>query len=245
MKPLSIATAVVALATTLVPVAAHAQQPGTNKPPQVGTARSVYFDLQPGLTKEEFADLTAELGSLLRFRQVGDSMTLGRGRFDIGTQFATTPIDSAKETWNVVGRYGVSDRVDVGAWGGYNTGLNYGLVGGEARIALLREGSLSPVSLLLRPSVTSLVGPSEVWAATASIDFSVSRTFGAVAPFAGVATTGTLAIERSSDVSLDPATANGSIAYTGLSYRWRSVAVSAEVEKGRHVSYGFRLGTRF
>ena len=139
----------------------------------------------------------------------------------------------------------MSDRVDIGAWGGYNTGLNYGLVGGEARIALLREGALSPVSLLLRPSVTSLVGPSEVWAANASIDFSVSRAIGPIAPFAGVATTGTLAIERSNDVSLDPATANGSIAYAGLSYRWRSVAVSAEVEKHTHVTYAFRLGTRF
>jgi hypothetical protein len=245
MKPLSVALTVVAIATILAPVAANAQQSGTAKTPQMGTARSVYFDLPSGLTKDEFADLAAELGSLLRFRQVGDSVTLGRGKFDIGTQFATTPIEGARETLNVVGRLGVSDRVDVGAWGGYNTGLNYGLVGGEARIALLREGSSSPVSLLLRPSVTSLVGPSEVWAATASIDFSVSRAFGSVTPYAGVATTGTLALERSNDVSLDPATANGNAAYAGLSYRWRSVAVSAEVEKAAHVSYAFRLGTRF
>ena len=245
MKPLSVALTVVALATILAPVTANAQQAGTAKTPQAGIARSVYFDLPPGLTKEEFTDLTAEIGLLLRFRQLGDSMTLGRGQFDIGTQFATSPIEGGRETWTVVGRYGVSDRVDVGAWGGYNTGLNYGLVGGEARIALLREGSSSPVSLLLRPSVTSLVGPSEVWAANASIDFSVSRTFGPVAPFAGVATTGTLAIERSNDVSLDPAAANGSVAYAGLSYRWRSVAVSAEVEKNTHVTYAFRLGTRF
>jgi hypothetical protein len=139
----------------------------------------------------------------------------------------------------------MSERVDVGAWGGYNTGLNYGLVGGEFRIALLREGSSSPVSLLLRPSVTALVGPSEVWAANASIDVSVSRAFGPIAPYVGVATTGTVAIERSTDVSLDPATANGSIAYAGLSYRWRSVAVSAEVENGRHTTYAFRVGTRF
>ena len=95
------------------------------------------------------------------------------------------------------------------------------------------------------PSVTSLVGPSEVWAANASIDLSLSRAFGPVAPYVGVATSGTLAIERSNDVSLDPATANASIAYAGLSYRWRSVAVSAEVEKGTHVSYAFRVGTRF
>jgi len=245
MKPLTVALTVIALATTLAPAAANAQQSGTAKGPQVGIARNVYFDLPSGLTKEEFTELTAEIGSLLRFRQLGDSMTLGRGKFDLGTQFATSPVEGGRETWTAVGRYGVSDRVDIGAWGGYNTGLNYGLVGGEARIALLREGASSPVSLLLRPSVTSLVGPSEVWAANASIDFSVSRALGPIAPFAGVATTGTLAIERSNDVSLDPATANGSIAYAGLSYVWRSVAVSADVEKGRHVSYAFRLGTRF
>jgi hypothetical protein len=63
MKPLTVALTVVALATTLAPAAANAQQSGTAKGPQVGIARNVYFDLPSGLTKEEFTELTAEIGS--------------------------------------------------------------------------------------------------------------------------------------------------------------------------------------
>lgn len=74
---------------------------------------------------------------------------------------------------------------------------------------------------------------------------SVSRAIGPLSPYLGVATSATLAVERSDDVDLDHATAEGSLAYAGLSYRWRSLVLSAEVEKGALVSYGFRVGTRF
>jgi hypothetical protein len=49
---------------------------------------------------------------------------------------------------------------------------------------------------------------------------------------------------RSKDVWLDPATAGDTLAF-GLTYRWRLLILSAEVEKGDLVSYAFRMGTRF
>ncbi|OFW00990.1 MAG: hypothetical protein A3I61_05115 [Acidobacteria bacterium RIFCSPLOWO2_02_FULL_68_18] len=226
---------------------------------------SCFFDLHPELTKEQFEEFTAELGSILRFRQLGDTATLGMGNVDISMQFTSTRIDDSKGAWNntmshpaadhylggsisfprVVARFGVTDRVDVGAWGGLSPGSNYGLVGADTKIALVRQGADRPVSVSIRPSITSLLGPSEVWAGNASIDVSVSRALGALSPYAGVATTASLAVERAEDVDLDPATAAGSLAYAGLSYRWRAFVLSAEVEKGTLVSYAFRIGTRF
>jgi hypothetical protein len=98
---------------------------------------------------------------------------------------------------------------------------------------------------LARPSITSLVGPSELWAGNASIDVSVGRTFGAFSPYVGVATSGSVAVERTDEVDLDRAWASGNVAYAGVSYGWRSLQITAEVEKGALVSYGFRIGKRF
>jgi len=139
----------------------------------------------------------------------------------------------------------VSDRVDLGAWGGLDPHSNYGVVGIDTKIALLRQGPTRPVSVSIRPSFTSLLGPSEVWVGNASIDLSVSRAFGPVSPYVGVATSGSLAVETSDDVDLDSTAADHALAYAGLSYRWRALVLSAEVEKGELFSFGLRIGTRF
>ncbi len=267
MRRFSTAIGILGVVATLGVSPASAQQPQTDKPIlHVNDAHSsCFFDLHSELTKEEFAEFAGELGSILRFRQLGETTTLGKGNVDLSVQFASTSIDDSKGAWNntmshpdadhylgdsiafprLVLRYGVNDRVDVGAWGGINPRSNYGIVGVDTKIALLRQEDGRPVSLSVRPSVTSLVGPSEVWAGNVSVDLSVSRAFGRIAPYAGVAASSSLAMERSDDVDLDPATAGDSLAYAGVSYRWRSLVIAGEVEKADLVSYGFRIGTRF
>lgn len=269
MRPFSTAMATLGLVTTLAAAPVSAQPANASGPlPHLhvnDAYSSCFFDLHPELTQGEFEEFAAELGSILRFRQLGGTETLGRGRVDISLQYASTSIDDAKGAWNntmshptadhylgqsiafprIVARFGVSDRVDVGAWGGIDPHSNYGLVGVDTKIALLKQGASRPVSVSIRPSVTSLVGPSEVWVGNASFDLSVSRAVGPVSPYVGVAASASLAVERSNEVALDPATADDSLAYAGIAYRWRALVLSAEVEKGALVSYGFRIGTRF
>lgn len=230
MKPFSLSIITAAIVAILVPTAASAQQ-------------------------ADFDTFTAGVGSMLRSRQLADAATLGRGRFELGLQI--TPEGDAKAAWNglslvpsrdlpaVVARIGVSRRVEMGAWGLINTRSDYGIAGIDTKILLLEQGPSMPVSIAIRPSVAALIGPSQVWAANASIDFSASRTMGAFSPYVGVATTGSVAVERSRDLDLDPATANRSTSYAGVAYRWRGLSLSAEVEKAADVSYGLRLTTRF
>ena len=145
----------------------------------------------------------------------------------------------------IVARFGVSDRVDVGALGGFAPHANYGVVGADSRIAVVRQGPRWPVSVSVRPNLTLLVAPSQVLVGNAGVDLSVSRSFGAVSPYAGLAASTSGAMERSKSVDLDPVSAGTSLAYAGLSYRGRALLVSAEVEKGTRVRYAFGLGTRF
>lgn len=266
MRRLSIVVAVTGLAAILAAPASggdsSAARPNLHVDDSYG---SCFFDLHPELTRAEWEEFAEEVGSILRFRQLGDATTLGKGKLEISLQYTGSSIDDAKGAWNntmshpapdhylggsiafprVVARLGVSDRVDVGAWGGLNPDANYGFAGVDTRIALMRQGEGRPVSLSIRPSVTAMVGPAEVVAANASLDFTASRAVGALSPYVGVGTTASAAFERSDDVDFDPADRGGSLAYAGLSYRWRSLVLSAEVEKAALFSYGFRIGTRF
>lgn len=228
-------------------------------------ASAQYFQLRPDLTKSQFEDFTGELGSVLRSRQLGDATTVEKGKIDLSVQFANTAIDTSKSAWNytlsdptasndlgramsfprVLARFGVSDRVDIGAWGGIDPHARYGLVGVDTKIALVKQGPARPVSVAVRPSFASLIGPSDVWAATMGVDLSVSRAFGALSPYAGVAASSSGAIERSRAVHLDPVSAGEAFSYAGVSYHWRSLTLSAEVDNGNRTSYGFSLGTRF
>ena len=238
MRPMSMLITTLGLAATLAPVPAIAQQ------------ADAIFTLRAGATKTEFKTMTGELGSALRFRPIADPRPLGRGAIDLSVEFANTRIDDlvaerSVPAPHVAARFGVSDRVDLVAWGGYDSGANYGVAGAGTSIALLTQGGSSPVSLAIRPTVTSLIGPSELWIGNASIDVSLSRAIGNFSPYIGAAASGSMGIERSTAVTLDPVFADHSVTYAGVAYRWRALMMAAEVEKGDRVSYGLRLGARF
>lgn len=231
MRKLSIVIGIMGLVATLAPAPAYAQQV-----------------LNTTLTNEDLAARASEFGSVLRFRQLGDTATLPKGRVDLGVQFASAPIDTTSQTWNVtrfVGRFGVSNRVDMGVWAGYNSQASDGMAGVDVKIALLTQGPKMPVSLAVRPSFSSTLGVGDIYAASVGADVSVSRAFGALAPYAGVAATSSLATERLQGIDYERQTDNGTLGYVGLAYTWRSLIAAAELEKGTKVAYAVRIGTRF
>lgn len=231
MRKLSIVIGVMGLVATLAPASASAQQV-----------------LNTPLTSQDLAALAGEFGSVLRFRQLGDTATLPKGRVDLGVQFASAPVDTTNQTWNVtrfVGRFGVSQRVDMGAWAGYNSQASDGMAGVDVKIALLTQGPSMPVSLAVRPSFSSTLGAGDIYAASVGADVSVSRAFGALSPYAGVAATSSLATERLADINFERQTDNSTLGYAGVAYTWRSVVAAVEIEKGTKVAYAVRIGTRF
>jgi hypothetical protein len=201
------------------------------------------FDLRPGFTSADLEAFATDVGSTLRFRPLDDTAPIGKGAIDLGVQYGGSPIADAT---GVVARFGVNDRVDIGVTGAMYGRSSYGLVGFDTRIALLRQGwNNSPVTVSIRPSITSLLGWSNVWAGNASFDVTVGRTFGPLSPYGGVATMATGAIERVDNVHLDPVTKTDGLVYAGLAYHWRALVVSGEMQKAESVNYGFRIGTRF
>ena len=248
MKRFSIVIGVLGLMATLSPAPASAQ----------------FFDLRPGLTQEQFKEFTGELGSVLRARQLGDTTTLGKGNIDVNVQFASASVDDSRGAWTntlsnpnaydrlgrpmsfprIVARFGVAERVDVGAWGAFETQQHFGMLGIDTTVALLRQGPTRPVSVSIRPSLMSLVGPSDLLAGNVSVDVSVSRAFGPWSPYAGLGASSSGALERSGNVKLNPTDAGESFAFAGLAFHWRGLNLSAAIEKGNRVNYTFGIGTR-
>src|SRR5262245_52064331 len=228
MRPFPTLVAIAGLVATLAPAPAVAQ-----------TTR---------LTTDELAGLSADLGAVLRFRQLGDTTTLPKGRVDVGVQFGSTPFENATADWNVtrfVGRFGVSDRVDLGVWGGQHSGMNAGMAGMDVKIGLLRQSPEMPLSVSVRPSFSALIGAQDLWGASTGVDLAVSRAFGAFAAYGGVAATSSIAGERLADVDFERTSTGATFSYAGVSYGWRSLIAAAEIEHGTRASYAFRIGTRF
>lgn len=72
-------------------------------------------------------------------------------------------------------RVGVTQSIDVEASGTFDPRANYGFLGVGAKVALLKERQGAPVSVAIRPSMSTLLGPVEVTLASLSTELLVSR----------------------------------------------------------------------
>lgn len=266
-------TATLSLLALLAPVG-RAQAHGDGhahaldgSPPQLHVGndyQSCYFDLHPDLSLSEFRQFAREGGMVVRFQQLAPAATLGAGRLQISAGYTATPINDSDGAWNdtfshpdaehwlgnsqqfprLVVRYGLTDSIDLGAWGSVNPESNYGFAGVDAKVAILRQNAGAPVSVAVRPSVTMLIGPSELWFGNLSADLTVSRNFWGFEPYAGVGGSFTYAMETSDDVELPYVATIDPVAVVGLSYSWRFLTAGAEATFGAVNTYGVLVGTR-
>jgi hypothetical protein len=139
-------------------------------------------------------------------------------------------------------RMGVTDRIDVEAFGTVDPRANYGFIGLGTKLALLQQDKGLPVSLALRPSVSSLVGPSEVSLVSLSTEFIVSRRFYHLAPFVGLGARGTLAFDQSADTDVGNQGAVRPVFLGGLDYSWSALSLGAQIDYSSVLTMGARVG---
>lgn len=225
---------------------------------------SCYFDLHPELTGGELRGFAAEGGQLIRFRQTSGADTLGAGTFDVGFAYQYFFLDDTKGAWNntmshpdtehylgqelgapyLTLRFGITDDIDGELYGTANVQSNYGFVGLASKVRLLEQGQGSPVSVAVRPSLSGLVGPSELQAWNFNVDLSVSHSFHGIAPFVGMSLSTTLAAETSDDVDLGAQLAVRPLAFAGVDFNWRFLSLGVQAELSDLFSATARLGVR-
>ncbi len=225
---------------------------------------SCHFDLHSELTLDQFEEFAAEAGQIARFRQLAGAATLGAGNFEINLGEQIVFLDDSKGAWNntmshpddehylgeelpmpfLMFRLGITDAVDIEAYGTLNPQSNYGLVGIASKIRILEQSDDMPIALAFRPSVSGLIGPSEVTAANVSFDFSVSRDFGGIAPFVGVGLSNTAVAETSDDTNVGHAFASRPVGYAGVDFNWRFLTAGVQAELSDLTIVSFRAGGR-
>lgn len=205
--------------------------------------------LSPDLTPGAWRQFVRELGIVSYFRPMASARPLGKKNFEVGLLDWGTRIDDADDAWNdtfshpdsahylmegsalhipgLMGRVGITDRVDVGLFFTKNVNSNYGFVGGQVQYALASDPARK-LSAAGRASVVQLFGPEDVKATTYGVDFLVSREISRFEPYAGVSGYMSRARETTSKVDLDAETAVGAQAMVGVAVRISVLRLGAE-----------------
>jgi hypothetical protein len=225
---------------------------------------SCYFDLHAELTKEQFRTFAAEAGQLSQFRTLSSADVLGRHELDLSLAMTHSYIDDGRGAWNntmshpeadhylgeevsipqFIVRVGVAERLDVEAFVTFDPRSNYGFIGLGTKAALLQQEHGAPVSLAIRPSLSTLVGPAEVGLASLSAELLVSRRFYHLAPFVGLGARGTLAFERSAETDVGSQGAVRPVLLGGLDYAWKAFSLGAQVDYSTVPTMSARVGVR-
>lgn len=155
------------------------------------------IDLQTGMVKSQFKDMSKELGLLISYAPLSPAEPLGILGFDAGVEVTAAKIDSS--SWDKAisnpPDYLILPKLHVqkGLPFGIDVGLEYATVpnsnisiyGGELKWAVLRGTVVSP-AVAIRGTYTALTGVNELEASTKGLDASISKGFLFITPYAGV-----------------------------------------------------------
>ena len=271
MNRLEIILATVAGALALCPASGSAQAHDQLRLHVNDRWEECSFQLDAALTKSAWRQFTREAGLVTYFRPLRDAAPMGRGKFELSVVQSVVGIDDHDAAWNdtfvhpdsthwlyegsglsfpgVMGRAGVTDRLDVGAYFTMNPNANYGFAGGQLQYNLLRE-TTAYVDASARATFVTLFGPEDVDASVYGIDVVVSKPVPlfrgvSVAPYAGVSGYLATSHEKSTVVNLEDERMAGMHAMAGAVAQFAFLRVAAEYDAAAVQSRTVRIGFVF
>lgn len=220
----------------------------------------------PELSQTSFRRFAREFGSVSAFKQGGSPATLGRGGVAFDAQYASFSIDDRDAAWNdtfthpdadhFLGatqsfpklrlRVGVTDDVDVGAFYTESPQANYGWLGVEAKVGLLRQRDDVPVTLAVRGAYTKTLWVADMNMHAFTADVTVGRTFWKViTPYVAVGGDAVLVRETSRVVDLEDEAVVVPHATVGVEARVWRLAFGAEAQLSAITSYQAQVSVLF
>jgi hypothetical protein len=159
------------------------------------------IQLRGDFGREDFRQLTRQLGFAASYFPLAPAAPLGILGFDIGVEATAVNISEKSSFWQkavrdgnapsylVIPRLhaqkGLPFNIDVGASYTMIPGTNISLVGGEVKWAVL-PGNVALPAVAVRLSGTKLFGGSEVDLETYGVDLSISKGIAFLTPYAGI-----------------------------------------------------------
>lgn len=215
-------------------------------------------DQLQNIVQGEFRLLSEDLGAALSYHAQIPAEPLGITGFDIGVGVTATKMENAEILQRVSSDnanatiYVPTLRVHKGLPAGFDIGLTYASIpgsnikytGGELRYAILQGGVTSP-AIGVRGSVTKLSGVDQLSLDTRGLDFSISKGFAFLTPYAGL---GRVWVESDPRGTAGLRTEKFSLtkAFVGVGMNFTVLNVNLQADKtGDASSYSLKLGWRF
>lgn len=238
MKNKNYFVAMVALDVFLYTSATYGQSTGSNVywhiDPSVKTCSMV---IDPSLTQEQWQRYTRQVGEISSFKSLASAKTIGKTHFNFAIDYSITPIDQHDPAWintfthpdencplgdqihlpTLRVKYGLTDKIDIGALWTTAPGANYGMIGGELKYAFLQESKKTPAAAL-RASFISLTGVSDYNLSVGSVDLLVSKKITVVTPYIGIRESFVMGTETTTKVNLDKENLFVTQGFIGLTY---------------------------
>lgn len=229
------------------------------------------FQLNPALTKDAWRQFTKEAGLVIYFRPLIDAAPMDAGEFEISVVQSVIGIDDHDAAWNdtfvhpdsthwlyegsglpvpgLMGRVGVTDRVDVGAYFTRNPESNYGFAGGQVQYSLLKQAPAG-TNAAARASLVTLFGPEDVEVAVYGLDLVVSKQYGlfaglSITPYVGASGYVSSAREKSAVVSLEDERIAGVHAMAGAVAHVSMLRIAVEYDAASVQSRTMKIGFAF
>jgi hypothetical protein len=254
----------------LAPAPALAHGPGGHPADpnlHVGTGYSdCFIQFAPELTQGDFRRFAREFGSVSAFKPSLPAAPLGRGRFTLGIEQLWFRVEEHSGAWNdtfahpdathelgsshafpmVMLQAGITDRMDVGAYWTRSPLSNYGWLGLDVKLGLLRQDEATPVSVALRGAYTKTLYVHDMDMSALTAEVAASRTFlRLLTPYVYLGSDLVLVRERSDVVDLEREAPVVPHAIGGLELRRWHVALAGEVHVSAINSYKLKLATVF
>ena len=253
----------------------HNVDPGGDAGPKLHVNsrwRECSFQLDAGLTQDEWREFTKEAGLVAAFRPLTDAKPLGVRNFEVSVLQWSTAIDEGKDAWNdtfvhpdsthwlvggprlpimgLTARVGVTDRLDIGMYFTKSLGANYGFFGAQAQYNLFHNES-KKFSTSARGSFVRMYGPEDlnltVYSAdvVASKEFVLHRKWLTLAPYAVLSTYLSATHEKSDVVNLEDERIAGLQASAGVVAKIAMASIALEYNHAAVNTVSMKIGATF
>ncbi len=229
--------------------------------PNVKTCSMV---IDPSLTQDQWKRFNRQVGEITSFKSMASAETLGKKHFSIAIDYSSTPVDQHDLAWintfvhpdedcplgdkiklpSIRAKFGISDKIDIGAVWNTAPGANYGMIGGEIKYAFLKESKRTP-SAAVRASFITLTGVADFNISISSIDLLVSKKFAGISPYIGIKESFIMGTETTSKVDLHREGLFATQGFVGVAYSIWRISLAAEYDISDVNTLSFSIGFNF
>ena len=225
--------------------------------------------LDPSLTQDAWHTFTQEAGIVFYYHPLTSAKALGPGKFTFAILTGFTGIDDNDPAWNdtfvhidsahylvpengILGfpslsaTYGISEKIDVGAYYTMNPGTNYSAIGGSVKYSIIND-PVERFSVAVRASsvFVLLKGESEFNLNVHGIDLLLSRDLNTITPYGGVSAYLSRNHETTGNVDLDDENVIGFQAKVGVTAPISFLRLSAELNFAAVTTASIMIGFGF